>query len=630
MTIIGKNGLKINNLINKNKTIFLLNSIDEFKKNDKVIINSKFKIITFDYNLHKLLQSRNIPHKTSDQFINNINEIQELSRKFSYWYKELDILDYIQYEKINLGKLFYPEFHYFLVPFLKYIFEISIITKKYENYNYVTSFDLFEITKLFSNLVTNISSDKKLNSNYLYDSLKIPIRIGNLDYSFRLPKTLYKNIKNISETILKSFLNEKYTIPENPSILLVEFDTFKHRKFFESSNSSKLNLVNYGRRRPAIWNKSSFNIIKNSNCLLIDFNKINDKNFKKIVDHGELLLKENLNKLWKKEEFFEKYFSLNGQSLWPVLKTFFIDLCTKRFFDAILEIEIIKNIFKLYNLKNILIFSEHGFNEQIIIEIANQKNIPITLLQHGVFNDTNEAFIQNVFAGVIPVQSNFFIPWGNSIKKYCIDSGINSNKIIPFGSISYDEIFEKKKNSLNLKSDYILFALAWPGKNQVNDLTTQTLESFEKCIKEICTIVTNKKKKLIIKIHPYSEQEDVTDIIKKINSEIIIIKNGNILDLILSCEIFITLDLSTTILEAQILEKPSISIIVRDTGLGTPSIFHNDSCIRIPIDQLKNELDNLSDPDYRKIIINNANNFVKEYISNSSASSTIISYLEKF
>jgi hypothetical protein len=41
--------------------------------------------------------------------------------------------------------------------------------------------------------------------------------------------------------------------------------------------------------------------------------------------------------------------------------------------------------------------------------------------------------------------------------------------------------------------------------------------------------VTNKKKKLIIKIHPYSEQEDVTDIIKKINSEIIIIKNGNII-----------------------------------------------------------------------------------------------------
>jgi len=141
--------------------------------------------------------------------------------------------------------------------------------------------------------------------------------------------------------------------------------------------------------------------------------------------------------------------------------------------------------------------------------------------------------------------------------------------------------------------------------------------------------VTNKKKKLIIKIHPYSEQEDVTDIIKKIDSEIIIVKNGNILDLISSCEFLITLDLSTTILEAQILEKPSISIIVRDTGLGKPSIFQNNSCIRIPIDQLKNELDNLNDPDYRKTIINNANNFVKEYISNSS-SSTIISYSEKF
>jgi hypothetical protein len=630
MTMNGKNGKKLNKSILKSKTIVLLDSITDFEKYQKIDESLKFEIITFDYNLHKILKSKNISHKISDQFfVHDFNQIQELTRKLSNWYNELDICNYVKYKNHNLGELFYPELHYFLVPFIKNFFEISKICQEYAEYSFLTSPNLFKITKLFSNQVSNLFPNEKSSINYLYDSLNFSIKIGKSNYSVRLRQSHIDKLKNFLEKSLKPFLSKNYKIPSNLSTLLVEFDTLRNKTLFETSKNSKLNFVSYNRRRPSIWNRDSFSVIKNSNCSLIDFNQIYDDELKKSIKQGKLEIEIKLNKLWGHQEFFSNFFSINDLSIWEILKPFLIDLTTKRMFEAISEIEITKKVFKLYNFKNVLILSEHGFNEQIIIQIAKQNDIPVILLQHGVFYDTKEALPQNIFAGIMPIKSNLFFTWGEIIKNYSVNSGILSEKIKPLGSIFYDKIFEVKQKKLHLKSDYILLALAWPVKNQINDLTVKTLESYEKCIKELCAIISKQKKKLIIKIHPYSEQEDFTNIIKKINSKIIIIKNGNILNLIQSCELFITLDLSTTILEAQILEKPVISIIVRDVGLGTPSIFENDSCIRIPIEKFQTELDNLSNNDYREKIIQNGNEFVKKYVFEPNASSKIISYLEK-
>ena len=239
---------KINYSDNTSKTVVLLDSFNDLENHSEIIENSEFEIITFNYNLHKILKSKNIRHKISDQFlINDTNYIQEISRNFSYWYKESDILDFIKYGGINLGKLFYPELHYFLVPFLKSYFEILKISQEYEKNDFLTSSNLFEITKLFSNSVNNLSSNKNFPTNYLYDSLKIPINIGNIHYSFRLPNSYFKKLKNLSEKLLKFFFRNFFNIPSDPSILLVEFDTLRYKKLFESMKNSKLSFVNYGR-----------------------------------------------------------------------------------------------------------------------------------------------------------------------------------------------------------------------------------------------------------------------------------------------------------------------------------------------------------------------------------------------
>ena len=69
---------KINHSDNASKTIVLLDSFNDLENHSEIIGNSEFEIITFNYNLHKILKSKNIRHKISDQFlINDTNYIQE-------------------------------------------------------------------------------------------------------------------------------------------------------------------------------------------------------------------------------------------------------------------------------------------------------------------------------------------------------------------------------------------------------------------------------------------------------------------------------------------------------------------------------------------------------------------------
>ena len=64
-----------------------------------------------------------------------------------------------------------------------------------------------------------------------------------------------------------------------------------------------------------------------------------------------------------------------------------------------------------------------------------------------------------------------------------------------------------------------------------------------------------------------SEELDVTNYAKKINPKVIVVKKGDILNLIHSCEFLITIDLSTTLLEAQILKKPTLSILIKNYNI---------------------------------------------------------------
>ena len=81
----------------------------------------------------------------------------------------------------------------------------------------------------------------------------------------------------------------------------------------------------------------------------------------------------------------------------------------KKTFDSIYEIEYAKNFLLENNLKSVILLSESGFTEQIIIGLSKKFPINIILLQHGisVFKPSSLNY-NKILGGIIPLDSNYF------------------------------------------------------------------------------------------------------------------------------------------------------------------------------------------------------------------------------
>ena len=166
----------------------------------------------------------------------------------------------------------------------------------------------------------------------------------------------------------------------------------------------------------------------------------------------------------------------------------------------------------------------------------------------------------------------------------------------------------------------------------INDLSVKSRENYESTIKQICQIVLKMNKKLVIKPRPFKNEIDITHLTKDFGSKIKVIKSGDILDLIQSCEVFLSLDFSTTIMEAQILNKPTISIMVKNWKFGNLEIFERNACLKINIDEFEKTLfEILNNSISKNTLISNGTKFVEYYLSNhGNSTKNLLSFLEKF
>ena len=158
------------------------------------------------------------------------------------------------------------------------------------------------------------------------DSTKVRMKIGTKNHSmeFRIPKKAFTRLKNISEKPLKFLLPKNHSIDENSkNILVIEFNTIRYQTFFEQMSNSNLNFVIYNRRSPAFWNVPSYNLIKQSGCIIETKNSLYGTNLKEIILDGKIHIKTKILDLFSKENFFETFFSLEGISFWSTFKEFF-------------------------------------------------------------------------------------------------------------------------------------------------------------------------------------------------------------------------------------------------------------------------------------------------------------------
>jgi len=608
------------------KKIAFLDSASSIGNVKKITDLKNVMIITFDYVSHKQLLESGIEHNISDDFLDGdeLQIIQNESFNLTKWY-DGELGSSLLYENINLGRIFYVEFHHFLLQYLKKILEIKKITEKFSNAEFITSYKLFDITKNFHSSVIQLDTKIEKNDEFSDDSVRF--RMSD-SMKFDLSRDSYQKLKKSSEKFFSSITSNQVKDGEK-SILFVEFDPIRYEKLFKTSKNHPLNFILFNRRRPSIWNLKSYQIIKKSDCIIANADDVMNEEMNEKIQRDQKKIMEEVELLWNNEKFFELFFVIEKISFWKIIKTNFIRLCSNRMKEAIREINITKRVLENFKISSVVCWSENGFNEQIVIGLSKKMEKEIILLQHGLYADSIDSVYQNEFSGVLPRHSNNFLVWGNIMMEYAKNIGIPENKIKIIGSPSYDSIFDDREEHVSKK--HVLIATT-STSNKIGDFLVKNRESFENIILSICKTLKKLEKEIIIKIHPFEEEEYVTQLVKTFDSNIQVIKKGDIIPLIKSCEALIAIDMSTTILEAQILNKPVISINTGKIPFNDEStIFKSNSCDRVKIEDFEETMDKiLHDRDYDLSLVRRGTSFLDSYVSNHGrASSELLSFLEK-
>ncbi|RZD44358.1 MAG: hypothetical protein CXT78_06750 [Thaumarchaeota archaeon] len=615
----------MNEMKNNQKSILFIDSsisLDKIINITKTIPN--IKIFTFDYVSHKLLSKHKILHEISDNFLseNDLDLIQEQSYVFTEWYKIQKIRDYQNFEGVDLGSLFKIEFYIFLLPFLKKIFEIKNIISSNQNLFIYTTNQLYDICMCFEKNVNLINKKQIIQNDFVYDKLKFENNFFHLEISHKTYKILF----NILSKFLGLFFKPK---KNNPDVLLVEFNTILYKEFFSSFPKCSLTSVFYGLRRLPIWNLKSFFIFRNSKCK-ISSSVIQNSKFKfDIQEKSDRINKIFLELIQNYDKDFEQFFKLNNFSFWNILKPSFVKLFKKHNFESIENIIISKKTLENVQPKHVILLSESGKTEQIMLQLCEQLCINSVLLQHALGHDNLKGHDFNHYSGTVLVNSDHFIIWGDAMHRYAKKYNLPLEKIIKIGSVVHDQTFQIDNDH---NPDSILVAAQGPLNMHIRDYTVKANIEYENIIRTISKVAKNNNKKLIIKLHPYESDNGEPIITKEIDSNIRVIKKGDILPLISSCNFMISLgtSMSNVILDGHILKKPVIRIPFGE-WMGSPDQLRESSCYNIQLNEFDSILQRLfSDTKFRDQLINQGQKFVKDCLDNQGkASENIAKFLKE-
>ena len=603
------------------------NSLDELKfLMDK---NPDHILISLDYSGYTELLKENIQCETSDSYLekNDFKFIQKISYSFSNWGKIEKIKQLFTYEEINLIDLYYRDNIHYFVPIIKKFIEIEKIFNSFPNAKFFASSESLNFINIFSNNVEEYSHSNLDSSIFVSDSVKYNLNIKGNFIPISLSIKNYKKIKSYSEKFINKFFGLKNITSKN-NVALLEFDTVKFKKLFSEASNSNVNLILFNRRRPSIWNLASFFSIKKSGCSVFTPHDvcIDEKKIEKTRSYYHNVISQ-----LKDEQILFDFFKINEKSLWPLIEKDFLKHCTDRIDESIFEIQLTKEFLTKYSIRSVILFHESGFNEQIFINLAKKFKIKIFVLTHGLgLENFNSDYLDMLkFNRVIDnVRFDKLLVWGKTQELFYQQCDVPESKIEIVGSSIYDEYLTKK--SLLLSDEYILLATQPLRKHTAKQLNVDNRKKYSDVIKKIGKIVSNSNKKLDVKLHPLDEEVDYAQILGELKENVVIVKQGNIFPLIKKCELFITLDVSTTLLEAQICNKPAISIRVKDYGYGIPDIFKKQSFLSIEIDSLDSTMKKiLFDASFKDELLKKGQLFLDEYISfQSQGSKKLVNFLE--
>ena len=613
--------------------LILVEGVIDFKIINKKLFDNNSIVISFDYLSHKSLKDNNIEHKLVEEYFSeeDKNEIDELTLKFTTsWYKDKKIEEYLKFEEINLGSLLELEIPNYFFKNLKRIIGIKNIIEK-ENPSKIISYSLKKyVEELCKN--KNIETDsfeKIIPTGLFFDEMEISLNLLFIKKNIKISRNNYFKIKNTIDGIINFIWKikpNKKLLKNNDSILLLEFNTKLYEDFLQSFETSDKNIIILNQRRPSIWNIETLNIIKNSKCNILSINEFKNNQTKKktVLEKNQLII--NLKLLLDNEDRLKTIFTHNEESFWNIIKDEFLEMIRERFQESIQRLILINEMFNQINIKLILDWAHTGVEEKEINHYAIKKNITVYCLQHGIMTLNSKFKKYMPLMPVLPSKNVKMLVWGKIMESYILEHKINPEKISIIGSPRHDRFF--KKNISN-NTNTVLIASNFFFHNNFEGNDTRAYDRFELYVKKILEYIKkNSDKKPIIKLHQ-GEFFQISSIIKKIDSTIPIYQHEDILELIETSDTVISLNYSTILLDALILNKPTMVILPEKQNYEEEEIIKRNAVLAVSnISELETKLKEiLSDNNSRKNLILNSKQFVNEYFSFQGNSSKMLSKL---
>lgn len=626
-----------------NSTIFLIDGkVDILKIKNDMTTYGMCKLFALDYESHKILTENNLKHEVAENYLSN-QDRRKIDDDSIYttttWYDNCKIKEFLTFDEINLGSLIEMELlHYFVKIYGNATMIDKIIEKESPMYivSYTSLNDYIERICKQKNIHVISHTLSQLQS-LQFDKINIKYNLGSHPISITISRKTFMKIRKIVDKTTNLFFKLKPNmklIRNNKSILLLDFNPIQYDTLMKELSSLNKNILLLNQRRPAIWNIESFKIIKNTNCKIIHLNDFEEKIREKINIEIKTL-ESNLEKIWGFNSTFEEIFSTNSNTFWHAIKESFTKICTSRFCESIRRILLVNELFDTLDISVILEWAETGQEEKEIILLSKKRGIKSVLLQHAMdpLSHVWDKYHRFALGGYSYFISNKQALWGQQVKNSAISYGKKEENLIVTGSPRHDNFFKsigkKKKNGV------ILFATtAVTGRMSFEQTPIEAYTNFDNFVREVCRIAKKfPDKQLIVKPHPQPDSlSNITKIIKEIDPSIPILYNASLIELINSCDLLITFNNSTVILESMILGKPAISLQI-EKWAQEDDIVKTEAFLSISnIEEIENGMKKiLYDTNYKNNLIENSKIFVDNYLANhGTASQKLVKLLDSF
>ena len=614
------------------KNIFLVDSginIELLLKQTKKL--DQYIIYTLDYDTHKKLERKKIKHLLGEDILDKY-DFEEIDKTVISLTKSCfsKYRNSLIFNEISLPELIEHEFfQYLLQQFLK----PKIISKLLENLevNSVYDFTIYSdfIQRIIGNDIVYHNFTSSENSSLYHDKVIFNFPIASIPFHIELSRKTFTKLKKPIQSLTNTIYDLKPSNKKKQNILLVNFDVEEFENLFISLNQFDVNYLLLNTRKPAIINKKSLQIVKNTNSKIVNLN-----DFYNYCKFDIISSKKSLEKtlsLMLDDDYFEKSFIINNITFWNCIKKSFFKICSTRFNESIERIFLLKEFFNLYDIALNFLWIDVGQEEKECILVGKQFSIESVMLQHGRFQTSK---IWNKFASFLgqfpaPMLSDKQIVWGEISKKYAISYDHSENNLLVGGSPRHDKFFNNKRKKSN---GNIILATTGTMFLSADTCTTRSQIRYDDYVKEIYRIVKSiPGKKLIIKSHPSQIlRKIVQDLINEIDTSITLIEDTNNQELFNDCDMVITFNNSTTCLEAISQHTPVISLQTESWALEDDIAQSNAIVSVSKLSDCEGSIKKiLEDHKFKENLIYNSSQFLSDYMSNQGNASSSIAKILK-